>query len=299
MKKITFFVIIFILGLTNYNCHNDKKQFQTNKKEMNKKKNYYVAKIQVQACFFEVFLDDIPVYSFGVRSGMSSEIPLNNYILKSGKHLLKIKLTPMFNNSKLNSDIDLSIDLGVGELSNNKNISEYNSLGKFQLSKEIKEKSLPFYEIILPFDAQVIWDYQSIIDNAQELTKSKKLLDDTVHKFYNILQKKDSKKYYEIMNKSIEIQSVTEYMSETEKKELIMDVGLSNLKKVLPLDEYEVKFYADGKLVRFISKKHDENGNQYLFKYTVPPLMEGKHDGEGAFNYLFYLPKDKTELEVF
>ena len=65
------------------------------------------------------------------------------------------------------------------------------------------------------------------------------------------------------------------------------------------MDDYDFKFYAKLKLDWFVSKKKDENGNQYLFKYTVPPLMAGKQDGEGAFNYLFYLPKGKKQLEVF
>lgn len=104
---------------------------------------------------------------------------------------------------------------------------------------------------------------------------------------------------YEMMETSLTIQSVTEYMSQKEKEELYNDVSLNHIKSVLPLDDYEIQLYANGKLVRFKSKNKDEFGNQFLFKYTVAPLMEGKQDGEGAFNYLFYLPKDKKQLEVF
>lgn len=134
---------------------------------------------------------------------------------------------------------------------------------------------------------------------GQDRSNLKPKLEETVRRFYNILKTKDSKSYYEMMETSLEIQSVTEFMSQKEKEELYNDVSLTHIKKILPMDDYEIQLYADGKLVRFKSKNKDEFGNQFLFKYTVAPLIDGKQDGEGAFNYLFYLPKNKTQLEVF
>lgn len=80
---------------------------------------------------------------------------------------------------------------------------------------------------------------------------------------------------------------------------LVKELDLSRIKKIHPLDDFEVKSYANGKLVRFVSKNSDENGNKYLFKFSVPPLMPDGNDGESALNYLFYLPNGKTELEIF
>lgn len=266
---------------------------------MEVQKPYYVAKLQVQACYYEVFLNEIPVFAYGVKGGISNEIPLNTCILASGKQILKIRLTPMFNNLQLSNQIDLSIDFGYNEIVGEKNLGNYISLGKFHLPTQIKEKTLPFYEIELPFEAKVSWDYKNILINAQDLSGAKKLLDETVHNFYEILQKRDSQKYSTIIEQCLKIQTIVEYLSKKESEELYQNASLSNIKKILPLEDYEMKFYVQGKLVRFQSTKRDENGNQYLFKYTVPPLMEGKQDGEGAFNYLFYLPKGKTELEIF
>ncbi|WP_333852033.1 hypothetical protein [Epilithonimonas sp.] len=59
------------------------------------------------------------------------------------------------------------------------------------------------------------------------------------------------------------------------------------------------KFYFSNQQDLILGKNTFNYNNQFLFKYTVAPLMEGKQDGEGAFNYLFYLPKNKTQLEVF
>ncbi|MCD9856804.1 hypothetical protein LUD75_18920 [Epilithonimonas sp. JDS] len=266
---------------------------------MNPKKPYYTAKIQIQACYYEVFLNDIPIFSYGAKGGISNEIPLNNSILSSGKQTLKIRLTPMFNQPQLNEQVDLVLNYGYNELIGENKLSDYVQLGSFKLPNEIKDKRLPFYEVELPFEAIVPWDYQSILDNAQDLTPLENKMDATVRRFYDIITKKDSKSYFEMMEQSLIIQSETEYMSKEEKDRLYRDVGLSNIRKVLPLDDYNFKLYAKGKLVRFYSNNKDENGNRYLFKYTVAPLIEGKQEGEGAFNYLFYLPKGKTQMEVF
>jgi hypothetical protein len=47
---------------------------------------------------------------------MTNEIPLNTCILTSGKQLLKIRLSPMFNNMQLNANTDLSVDFGYSEV---------------------------------------------------------------------------------------------------------------------------------------------------------------------------------------
>ncbi|AJW62530.1 hypothetical protein VO54_01044 [Elizabethkingia miricola] len=301
MRNLIIIVFILFYGKAKFQDKANMmiKKVETKNKKMDIQKPYYTAKLQVQACYYEVFLNDIPVFSYGVKGGMTNEIPLNTCILTSGKQLLKIRLSPMFNNMQLNANTDLSVDFGYSEVIDGKKMSDYVSLGKFQFPKEILEKKIPYYEIELPFDASVSWNYKSILEDAQDLSNITAFLDEGARKFYKVLQSKDSESYFEIMKQSIKMQAEMEYMSKQEVDDLYKETNLSNIKKLYPLGDYDIKFYANGKLVRFVSKKKDENGNQYLFKYTVPPLMLGKQDGEGAFNYLFYLPKGKKQLEVF
>lgn len=303
MKHIIYFLVLFIplkiYSQTNkINMELIKKEILDNKKTYTVKP-YYTVKLQMQACNFELLLNDLPVFSYSVRGGMTNEIPLNSYILKSGKQNLKIKLTPINNQLKLSEQVDLSLDIGYSNIIGENGLGTYIQSGKFHLPQEIKDEKLPFFEIEIPFTADVPWDYNYILEDAQDLSKQSDLLKQTVNNFYHILETKDSKKYFELMKGSLKIQSTVEYMSRKETEKLLDDLDLSQIKKIYPLDNYEIKFYANNKLVRFISKTKDEDGNQYLYRYTVPPLMEGKLDGEGSFNYLFYLPKDKRELEVF
>jgi len=303
MKYIIFFLVLFthfeIYSQTNKtNMEFTKKEILDNKKTY-KVKPYYTIKLQIQACDFELLLNDIPVFSYSVKGGMTNEIPLNCYILKSGEQNLKIKLTPISNQPQLSEQIDLSFDLGYNNIVGENSLGQYIQSVKFQLPQEIKDKKLPYFEIKIPFNANVPWNYSYILENAQDLSEQSDLLKQTVKNFYHILESKNSKKYFELMKESLKIQSDVEYMSKEETEKLLNDLNLSQIKKIYPLDNYEIKFYANNKLVRFVSKIKDEDGNQYLYKYTVPPLIEGKLDGEGTFNYLFYLPKGKEELEVF
>ncbi len=303
MKYIIFFLALFthfeIYSQTNKtNMELTKKEILDNAKTY-KIRPYYTIKLQIQACDFELLLNDIPVFNYSVKGGMTNEIPLNCYILKSGEQNLKIKLTPISNQLQLSQQIDLSFDVGYNNIVGEKSLDQYIQSAKFQLPQEIKDKKLPYFEIKIPFNADVPWNYNYILEDAQDLSKQSDLLNQTVNNFYHILETKDSKKYFELMKESLKLQSDVEFMSRKETEKLLNDLDLSQIKKLYPLENYEIKFYANNKLVRFVSKTKDKDGNQYLYKYTVPPLIEGKLDGEGSFNYLFYLPKDKRELEVF
>jgi hypothetical protein len=266
-------------------------------------KPYYTAKIHVQACYYEVLLNDIPVFSFGTKGGASNEIPLNYKLLKSGKQKLKIRLSPMFNNLQLSEEVDLKVELGFANIIGENRLGDFVSCGTFELPKEVKEKKLPFFEIEIPFEANVPWDYGNMLENAQNLKNNlntKQLVDNFAHKFYNILKEKENSKYNFFMKNKIAKQINTNYSTEKEIGYIIEALNLTTKIKFLhPLPEYNIVYYGNGKLIQIKSKEKDEDGNRSVFKYTTPPLMEGGHDGIGTMNHLLYLPEGKTELEIF
>lgn len=303
MKYIIFFLVL-IMSLKFYSQTNKsnmeliKKEISDNKK-VYKVKPYYTVKLQIQACNFELLLNDIPVFSYSVKGGMTNEIPLNSYILKSGAQNLKIKLTPINNQSNLSKQVDVSLDFGFSNVVGENGLGEYIQLGKYDLTQEIKDSEFPFIEMKIPFYAEVPWDYSYILDNAQDFSKTKINLDPFVQKFYKLLDEKKSQEYSILLKNKIKRQSDVKYLSQKEIDDVLKELDLSRIKKLHPLEDYELRMYGNGKLVRFISKNSDENGNKYLFKFAVQPLMPGGKDGESALNYLFYLPNGKTELEVF
>lgn len=265
-------------------------------------KPYYILKIQAQACFLDIFINNIPVFSIAAQGGISNEIPINYEILKSGKQNLKIRLTPLFNKTKLSKEIELDVDAGFYMVQGERNLGEYTQCETFILPHDVKDLELPFFEIEVPFEAKVPWDYSKLLVEAQNIQKNpnaRKLIDKAVLKLYDALKNKDQKTFNNLYLNLLKRQSDVMYSSDKEIKEYIEYLNLSKVKKVLPLPEYEVLFFAEGKLARVISKEIDEDGNRYVIKYIVPPLMDGGMEGESAENQLFYLPKNKTELEFF
>jgi hypothetical protein len=283
------------------NSKNMKQELIYSQKHYNEKP-YYKVKVHLQACFYELFLNDIPVFSYGAKGGITNETPLNFYILKTGKQKLRIRLTPMFNNIQLSEQVDLTVELGFNNIIGEKNLDTYISCGNFHLPEEIKTKKLPFFEIEIPFEAKVPWDYSNLLENAQDLENNpnaKQLATNAVNKFYEILKEKDNSKYNLLMKEKIKKQVDVKYLSEKEIDRLINSSNLSEIKSLYPLPEYDIIFAGNGKLIQIKSKEKDEDGNSHVFKYTVKPLMEGGHDGLSSENHLFYLPKGKSELEIF
>ena len=267
-----------------------------------KDKPYYILRIQAQASFLDVFVNEMPVFSIGTQGGITNEIPINYEILKSGKQNLKLRLTPMFNKLNLSRDVDLDVNAGFSMINGEKNLGEFIQCGKFILPQEVKDKELPFFEIEIPFEAKVPWDYSKVLENAENIQENpnvKKMIDNSVNKLYNALKQKDQNTFNKMYLNLIKRQSDVMYSSEREIAEYLEYLQLSKVKKVFPLPDYEIVFFAKGKLARVVSTEKDENGNRYVIKYSVPPLNEGGMDGESAENQLFYLPKGKTELEFF
>ena len=308
MKKIFILVSIFILSL---GCNN-KKEKTINQKNMEEEilksikkydnKPYYIVKIQAQACYYEILLNDILVVSYGASGGISNELPLNYYILKSGKQLLKIRLSPMFSNLKLSKQVDFNLNVGFNNITGEKILGEYIENLKFDLPVTVKNNELPLFEIELPFEAKVPWDYSQNFENAQNLKSNPKinsLVNEIVNKLHGALLNKDQNIYNNIYLNTLVKQSDVMYSSQKEIKESVDFMNLSKVKSVLPIPEYEIRFYGNGKIARVLGNIKDEYGNRYVIKYKVAPLKEGGQDGESSEDQLFYLPKGKTELEIF
>ncbi|WP_445712172.1 hypothetical protein [Flavobacterium sp.] len=312
MKIKQLFILSFIL-ICSLKCNNISKEEITKKsKKMEEEilnnqkkyseKPYYTAKIQAQACYYEIFINEIPIFSFGAAGGISNEIPLNYEILKSGKQILKVRLVPMFNKLQLDKQIDFSINVGFNNIIGEKTLGEYMQTLRFDLPQKIKDAELPFFEIELPFEAKVPWDYSSDFNNAQNLKNNPNvnlLIDNIVKKLHFALLNKDQNTFNSLFINTIKKQCDVMYSSSKEVKEIIDYMQLSKVKSVLPIPEYQIVFYANGKLARVVSKDKDEYGNQYVVKYKVNPLMVGGEEGESSENQIFYLPKGKTELEFF
>ena len=70
---------------------------------------------------------------------------------------------------------------------------------------------------------------------------------------------------------------------------------------MIPLEDYEMKLYAEGKLVCLERKTHTKEFNNKSpldIKGWSPLILKGKKSGAGYYNVLLYLPQGSNEFVI-
>ena len=70
---------------------------------------------------------------------------------------------------------------------------------------------------------------------------------------------------------------------------------------MIPLEDYEMKLYAEGKLVCLERKTHTKEFNNYSpldIKGWSPLIRKGKKSGAEDFPVKLYLPEDSNEFVI-
>lgn len=273
-NKILIYLLIILGAISFTACsQNSEKQkpFLMGQKSILKKhKITYAIHINAKTPY-EIFIDDIPLPGFGrtYESGMNTTLELNPYLLKNGKHILKVRYLPR----------ETSTDSLVHptDIYNSKD-SKWNIF----FVKYIKNAEEPLgYEgeidytnselkVIAPPEAVPVWEQIFELDikdlpyelkgwsESDDLSKmDKESLKMEVFDYFkmirNTLNDGNIKKFLE-MNKVRDSEfaiatyddNLEWYDSEERKQELISDCK-NNMWKIEP-EEYALKIYANGKL---------------------------------------------------
>ena len=140
--------------------------------------------------------------------------------------------------------------------------------------------------------------------DSQDLRNfDKKLLEQKVLQAYQMIQKsfkeRDLDKIAQFSYNKMKDQAIAQYFDEEEVQEgweeLISIAGADNL-EFYPLENYELVFYGEGRLVGLKSKKKES------FQGASALLCKFKRKGkwvEAKLDYLLHIPKGKTEFEIY
>ncbi|MFD2940811.1 hypothetical protein [Flavobacterium notoginsengisoli] len=223
-------------------------------------------------CSFSILVNDIPLYLFFGRSGgvSATSIPINRNVEKSGKQKITVRMYPKYSETEKNSQT-LGVNAGVKftiekEIDgDDKTIVEFKTPFKDFDGKGNGGFLYPgktFYEETIYVDLKVPYNL-SVLDNAEILfTEDAKKLDQ--------LEKEVVAKYNEIRNIYMtgtkeELANVNYnkekrlaqqmYLNEAEIKDgwdndyqfrTDSNLDFFDLK---PIEKYEMKFYAEGKII--------------------------------------------------
>ena len=300
--------LVFLCFILLFNCHNAQKKMETQQIPLEKQITYGISlSMRVP---YELYINDIKADCDYV--GANSGVDMNPYILKNGKYKVKLRIFPAF---KAGEKLIASKDI------KNSNIS----FGSYIRNKETDE-ILNYEDKLLPITAPTIdvpyfeqeWEVE-ITDlpyelegwsKGQDLRKwDKKELEKKVvayyQKLWHILNNGEGGRWTKLTQKRINETAIFYYESQEENQEAIKN-NQQNIEKyctnnMIPLEDYEMELYAEGKLVCLERKTHTKEFNNKSpldIKGWSPLIRKGKKSGAGYYNILLYLPIDSNEFVI-
>ena len=260
-------------------------------------------------CNFEIYINDFKVVkSFNNESFKTSE-RINPFLL-SKNNQLKIILYPKDSVNKLN--LQAGLDLKVNSYENTDRFSiekQQSNLFIYQTPEDengfFKYAGKEYFEQTVAFTLpDVPYKIEGWKDSQDLRNFDKKLLEQKVLQAYQMIQKsfkeRDLDKIAQFSYNKMKDQAIAQYFDEEEVQEgweeLISIAGGDNL-EFFPLENYELVFYGEGRLVGLKSKKKDKG-----FRGASALLCKFKREGKwvGAeLDYLLHIPKGKTEFEIY
>ena len=303
MKKILFIFIILL-----FNCHNAQKKMGTQQIPLEKQITYGISlSMRVP---YELYINDIKADCDYV--GANSGVDMNPYILKNGKYKVKLRIFPAFKaGEKLIEfdDIEKS-NISFDSYIRNKETDEILNYNSIPLPIVAPKEDVPYFEqewdvelTELPYELEG-WS------KGQDLRKwDKKELEKKVvayyQKLWHILNNGEGERWTKLTQKRINETAIFYYESEEENQKAIKNNQQNIVKyctnNMIPLEDYEMKLYAEGKLVCLERKTHTKEFNNKSpldIKGWSPLILKGKKSGAGYYNVLLYLPQGSNEFVI-
>ena len=305
MKKILFIFIILL-----FNCHNTQNigEMKIQQIPLEKQITYIIAlSMRVP---YELYINDIKADCDYV--GANSGVDMNPYILKNGKYKVKLRIFPAFKaGEKLIASKDIkNSNISFGSYIRNKETDEILNYEDKPLPITAPTIDVPYFEqeweveiTDLPYELEG-WS------KGQDLRKwDKKELEKKVvayyQKLWHILNNGEGERWTKLTQKRINETAIFYYESEEENQKAIKN-NQQNIVKyctnmMIPLEDYEMKLYAEGKLVCLERKTHTKEFNNKSpldIKGWSPLIRKGKKSGAGYYNVLLYLPQGSNEFVI-
>ena len=303
--------IILTLAILLLNCHNAQNTGEMKIQQIPLEKQItYMIDLTLKTPH-ELYINDILAVS---RSrGSNAAIDINPYVLKNGKYKIKLRLLPYWHLNETTvskSDIE-NARLFFGSYIRNKETDEIlNYKADVALPIVAPKEDVPYFEqewdvelTELPYELEG-WS------KGQDLRKwDKKELEKKVVAFHQkirkILNDGNSEEWMKLIQKRFDEVCIFDYLSEKriekDLEEIKEDVEEYSKGTMIPLEDYELKLYAEGKLVTLERKTHTREFNNYSpldIKGWSPLISKGTTYGAAPYPILLYLPQGSDEFVI-
>ena len=304
MKKILFIFIILL-----FNCHNTQNTGEMKIQQIPLEKQItYMIDLTLKTPH-ELYINDILAVS---RSrGSNAAIDINPYVLKNGKYKIKLRLLPYWHLNETTvskSDIE-NARLFFGSYIRNKETNEIlNYKADVALPIVAPKEDVPYFEqeweveiTDLPYELEG-WS------KGQDLRKwDKDKLEKKVvayyQKLWRILNNGEGERYMDLWKQADQELMFYDYETDYDSiyKEESEEIKKNCTDNMIYLEDYEMKLYAEGKLVCLERKTHTREFNNYSpldIKGWSPLIRKGRKSGAEDFPVKLYLPEGSNEFVI-
>ena len=303
MKKI-----LFIFTILLFNCHNAQNTGEMKIQQIPLEKQItYIIALSMRVPY-ELYINDIKADCDYV--GANSGVDMNPYILKNGKYKVKLRIFPAFKaGEKLIASKDIkNSNISFGSYIRNKETDEILNYEDKPLPITAPTIDVPYFEqewdvelTELPYELEG-WS------NGQDLRKwDKDKLEKKVVAYYQKLWKMlndgDGERFMKLREKADDENAIYDYDTEIDEanKSEIADIKKHCVNRMIPLEDYEMKLYAEGRLVCLERKTHTREFNNYFpldLKGWSPLVRKGQVRGGAEFPVKLYLPEGSNEFVI-
>ncbi|MBF4519563.1 hypothetical protein IRZ71_24765 [Flavobacterium sp. ANB] len=229
---------------------------------------YFLTYIQ-NVCYSEILVNDIPMHNNFTELGDGETMEINNYIFKSGLQKVTFRLYPAtkgkdFDHHTLTRQTDMKIEISESDNKKRdqpgKKIANYITQTVVNINayeeKEFIATGKNYYEASFTFEAKVPYEFTSL-DKGQDLRKwNQEKLEQKVVDFYKnqwrLINDKEIEEYFSFLElkEKETCQSVFNSRKELEENlSAYLEPFINSTFKLEPLENYQLKFYGDGKIV--------------------------------------------------
>ena len=299
--------LVFLCFILLFNCHNAQKKMETQQIPLEKQITYMIditTNIPVI-----VYVNDIKASELNMPLGTA--IDLNPYVLKNGKCKIKLQIFPLFRRGDTLVTVEniMRCNLFFGSYIRNKETDEIlNYKADVALPIVAPKEDVPYFEqewdvelTELPYELEG-WS------KGQDLRKwDKKELEKKVvayyQKLWRILNNGEGERYMDLWKQADQELMFYDYETDYDSiyKEESEEIKKNCTDNMIYLEDYEMKLYAEGKLVCLERKTHTREFNNYSpldIKGWSPLIRKGRKSGAEDFPVKLYLPEGSNEFVI-
>lgn len=312
MKRISFILLLSnLLFFCTDNKTIEKETIMNNRQETKQEDQInYVIDLTLKVPH-ELYINDILASS--KSRGSNAAIEVNPYILKNGKYKVKLKLFPFWQLEEKTIKLEniKNSKIFFGNYNKDRDTGKVkNYITDTPLNLKIPTSDVPYFEqeweinvTNLPYELEG-WSNGQDLSKMDKKELEKKLI--SFHeKLHKILDDGDGDAWNKITSKRFAETIVYDYIPKSKFENLLSenktDVENNCKNTMIPLENYEVRIYANGKLATLKTSTHTRefNNTNPLDIYNWSPLIsKGKVSGAADYPVLLYLPQGSNEFVI-